>query len=155
MKRKYIKWGLVVIWAALIFIFSSQTGEVSGQNNRFIMNILSRIGIDLDAITGGIGNLIIRKAAHFTEFMVLYILLYNALNDDFYKRPSLIIALALTVIYAISDEIHQSFVDGRGPAVLDVLIDTAGGLFGAAVINISEFIAEKRRRIPPYYRSEE
>ena len=38
--------------------------------------------------------------------------------------------LILYIIYAISDEIHQSFVPGRGPQLLDVIIDTSGASIG-------------------------
>lgn len=155
MKKRYIKWGLVVIWAVVIFVFSSQTGDMSSQNNRFIMDMFNRIGINLDTITGGLGNLIIRKAAHFTEYFILYLLFYNAFIDDFYRKPALIISIIATALYAASDEFHQSFVGGRGPAVLDVMIDTSGGIAAALILNIKECIIAKRKSIPSYYRSKD
>jgi len=44
------------------------------------------------------------------------------------KAPWL--AWGLCIFYAITDEIHQSFVPGRGPRVLDVGIDALGTLLG-------------------------
>ena len=40
------------------------------------------------------------------------------------------IALGLAALYAISDEVHQHFVEGRHAAALDVLIDATGALVG-------------------------
>jgi VanZ family protein len=45
------------------------------------------------------------------------------------RRPGQ--AIALGIAFAISDEIHQSFVEGRQGAVLDVGIDTVGVVVGA------------------------
>lgn len=48
------------------------------------------------------------------------------------------LALLICVLYAISDEIHQHFVPGRGAQVKDVLIDSAGasvGIVGYLVLN--------------------
>ena len=42
--------------------------------------------------------------------------------------------LCIGVLYAASDELHQAFVPGRGPAVGDVVLDGVGVLFGIAVV---------------------
>lgn len=123
--KKYIKWALVIAWAIVIFMFSCQRGEVSNNNNQFVVLILQYIGIDINT---NIGNLIIRKLAHFTEFFILYYLLYNAMISNVSRKKNLIMSLIFTFLYACSDEIHQSFTPGRGPAFRDVLIDTGGGL---------------------------
>lgn len=127
MRRKYIKWMYVVIWAVIIFIFSSQTGAVSNDNNRFIVTIFKHLGLDLDQYLGGVSDFIIRKLAHLTEYFIFYHFVYNALIEDLSKRSALIASLAIVFIYACSDEIHQAFVPGRGPGIKDVLIDTGGG----------------------------
>ncbi len=41
---------------------------------------------------------------------------------------------ALTILYGVLDEFHQSFVPGRDADVLDVLADASGGLLGAGVL---------------------
>lgn len=128
MKRKYFKWALVIIWAAVIFIFSSQTGDISDNNNKFIVGLFKVIGINLDSYFGDVIHFIIRKLAHFLEYFILYYLVYGALVEDINHKPALAASLAFVFIYACSDEIHQAFVPGRGPAVRDVLVDTGGGL---------------------------
>jgi VanZ family protein len=95
----------VVAWATLIFAFSSVP--------------------DLGTGLGG-WDLLLRKLAHAAEFAVLGALLQRAVG-----RPGL--AFALGVSYAISDEIHQSFVPGRLGSPLDVAIDAAGVAVGVAL----------------------
>jgi VanZ family protein len=34
----------------------------------------------------------------------------------------------ITVLYAMSDEYHQTFIPGRNGTVMDVVIDSLGGL---------------------------
>lgn len=144
--RKYIRWALVIAWAAVIFMFSSQRGEVSSNNNQFIVMILQHIGIDINSILKGSGDLIIRKLAHFTEFFVLYYLLYNALICDISRKKSLVISLIATFLYACSDEIHQGFTPERCPAFKDVLIDTGGGLLCMIIKLISKKSQEDTKK---------
>jgi len=73
----------------------------------------------------------IRKVAHFTEYLILSLLLYRALNVE--RRWSLraaLLALALAGLYAVSDELHQWFVPGRAAAASDCLIDVSGAAAG-------------------------
>jgi VanZ family protein len=97
------RWGPVVAWAAVIFVLSSIPGLGTGL---------------------GTWDLALRKLAHATEFAILAALLVRAVND-------LRLAVAIGIAYAISDEIHQSFVSGRHGAPLDVVIDSAGVVLGA------------------------
>jgi VanZ family protein len=144
MSRRIKKWGLVLIWMIVIFLFSSQNGDKSSENNKFIVYILNTLGIDINTILSGNADFIIRKAAHFTEYFILYFLLYNALKEDFYFTHSTMFALIITFLYAVSDEFHQSFVPGRGPAFKDVLIDTSGGVVCMVVIYLSKIIRKRK-----------
>lgn len=92
------RWLPVVVWCAVIFAFSA----------------VPSLGTGL-----GTWDLLLRKAAHLTEFAILGGLLLRAL-----PRPPA--AFALGVLYAISDEIHQTFVPGRAGRPLDVAIDAVG-----------------------------
>ncbi|WDC85337.1 VanZ family protein [Caloramator sp. mosi_1] len=145
MNRKIKKWILVFIWMGIIFLFSSQSGDKSSENNKFIVEILNTLGIDINSILSGKADFIIRKAAHFTEYFILYFLLYNALREDFYFTSSTIFALIITFLYAASDEFHQSFVPGRGPAFRDVLIDTSGGVVCMIIIYFVNKVKQKSK----------
>lgn len=127
MKKRYQKWILVAVWALVIFLFSSQNGDSSGNNNRMIIEILNKIGINLNALLNGYGDFIIRKVGHFTEFFILYFLVFNALSLDISFKKNIVISLIVVFLYACSDETHQIFIAGRGPSFKDVMIDTGGG----------------------------
>lgn len=85
---------------------------------------------------------IIRKLAHFTEFMLLGIvfsLFYLSIGKNKYYFITLIHGL----IVAIIDETIQLFIPGRAGLITDVLIDTSGVLFGLFIIILINKIFNK------------
>jgi VanZ family protein len=102
------RFGPPVVLMAIIFFLSAQPDLNSGL---------------------GTWDTVLRKIAHMIEFGVLWFLWWRALG---YGHPGASIAIALG--YAASDEIHQSFVEGRHGSPWDFAIDAAGvGLAGLAV----------------------
>jgi VanZ family protein len=99
------RWLPVVVWAAVIFAFSS-----------------------VPALNSGLGtwDTVLRKGAHMTEYAILAVLLVRATGSYAW-------AFGLTVAYAASDEVHQLFVRGRHGSPVDVAIDAVGALIGLAV----------------------
>lgn len=91
--------------------------------------------------------LIARKLVHFGTFGTLAGLVWRALAAprpaDWNGSPAAL-ALAVTVAYAISDEIHQSFVPTRVGAAMDVAIDTAGAVFVLGCIWMSGRLRRRR-----------
>ena len=78
----------------------------------------------------GVWDTILRKIAHMVEYGLLWFLWWRALG---YGSPLPAIAIALG--YAITDELHQTTVDGRHGSSWDVAIDAAGvGLAGLATV---------------------
>lgn len=139
-QRKILRWSLFIFWITLIFIMSQQPGDISSEQSAIVIKIFSSIGIDLNGYFGNMGTFVVRKAAHFTEYLILFILTYRVLTLYMGKKVSKIYAVMFVFLYACSDEFHQSFVAGRGPAFRDVLIDTAGGIFSCLVVSIREKI---------------
>ncbi|MDO8185727.1 VanZ family protein [Conexibacter sp. JD483] len=70
-------------------------------------------------------DLIGRKFVHMAEFGLLWLLWLRALG---WSRGAAIAAAVIAIGWAIGDEYHQTFVDGRQGAPRDVLIDSAGVL---------------------------
>ena len=68
-----------------------------------------------------------RKCAHATEYAILAVLLLRATGSFAW-------AFAMTVAYAGTDELHQTFVRGRHGSPVDVAIDAAGALVGLAAV---------------------
>src|SRR5262249_32995897 len=79
----------------------------------------------------------IRKLAHFTEYLVLGLLITRALRDERgWRVEHALLAIALATVYAVSDEVHQHFVPGRTAAAGDVAIDAAGAFVGQVGIAV-------------------
>jgi VanZ family protein len=125
MNRKIfnISWIVVLLWMTLIFYLSHQPATQSNELSTGITEII--FGIINNILPTSISeSLNHRKAAHFIAYFILGFLLENALRKRF------MFTLLLCILYAISDEIHQAFIPGRGPGVIDVLIDSSGSFFG-------------------------
>jgi VanZ family protein len=74
----------------------------------------------------GLLDYLLRKLAHMTEYGLLLFLLWRPLREVGSERSALVAAFAIGVLYAASDEWHQSFVDGRHGTPVDVAIDAVG-----------------------------
>ena len=73
----------------------------------------------------GVWDLLVKKGSHFLAYAVLAVLAWRGFREG--KRPYLW-AILLTILYAISDEYHQTFIPGRNGTLVDVMIDSFGGL---------------------------
>ncbi|MCI1478564.1 MAG: VanZ family protein [Clostridium beijerinckii] len=127
-KRKIIYWFLLIVWIIGIFIMSNQPAQISDSQSEGVINILSAIGINMNGIFGQLTNFIVRKCAHFLEYMVLSLLAFNVFKLYFNIRRVIFVTVVFVFFYACSDEIHQLFVLGREGAFRDVIIDTVGGI---------------------------
>ena len=79
-------------------------------------------------------NHIVRKNAHFFAYLVLGALILNILKiNGINGYKAVLIALSIAIIYAISDEVHQLYVPGRGGQIKDVIIDSAGAMVGIII----------------------
>jgi VanZ family protein len=111
--KAILLWGPVILVMTLIFVGSSQP--------------------DPGGLPGGMSD----KAAHFLAYAALGGALVRAISGG---RPSamtlrkVLLAALITTIYGASDELHQAFVPGRTPDVLDLVADALGGLAGAAFL---------------------
>lgn len=143
MKKKVFRWLAVAIWCGVIFFFSQQNGQESGNTSELVKKLFLLVGIDVNSILGEMATLIIRKGAHFTEYFILYLLTFNALENNLKLKRRLAGALIFTAFYAATDEIHQYFVPGRACALKDVLIDSSGGLLACMIMYLRHNKSEK------------
>ena len=152
-RRLYFYWTAVVLYMAMIYYFSSQDGtkshEVSSQLLEYLKFLILFIpGSIIDFISGVSKNyeFILRKCAHFTEYLVLSLVVYKAMRaSEVRMKKSVILTLIICFLYAVSDEVHQYFVPGRAFAVTDIMIDTAGAILGLMAVVLFNHI--KKRRI--------
>ena len=128
---------------ALIFWFSSQNSENSSDLSRgFLMFIINMFPgtADLDAgakLELAISmNGLIRKLAHFSVYTALGIS-SAAVVWSFSGKPvkwSILISVPFCALYSLTDEFHQSFVNGRSGELRDIMIDSSGALFGGIIL---------------------
>lgn len=112
------RWLAVVAWMAVIFTLSAQP--------------------HLPRLPQPLADVLLKKTAHFLEYGLLATLLWRALG---WGRQVWGWAWLLAVLYACTDEWHQSFVPGRQPSPWDVLIDAGGA---ATLLLVVWMIARRR-----------
>lgn len=150
-----LSWIAVLLWMFLIFVLSAQPAPRSnGLSQKVTEVIIEKVGllVPLDIKTSTTTDLIkrfnhiVRKCAHVSEYFVLGALVMNAMKTSkVLKFKALIFSVLICILYAISDELHQLFVPGRGAQMMDVLIDSAGAIAGIGCIFLI-----KRRNSTPY-----
>ncbi len=133
-----------IVWTAVIFSFSLQPGEVSGDLSGSILETL--LGVFMPGVLESpekleLFHFILRKCAHFTEFMILGVLSLLALKQMKFGYKHML-GLAYCVSVAVLDETLQLFVSGRAGRVQDVLIDGSGAMMGIVIV----FICMQYRR---------
>ena len=144
--RNFIQYWLpVILWMGVIFGMS--TGMFSSDHtSRFIVPVLQFFfpwlpPHDVDLIHG-----LIRRAGHVTEYFILGLLLFRAFRSDspqaWLPRWTLYTIIAV-VLYAMSDEFHQSFVVTRTASLVDVSIDTAGGVLSQIAVTLRHLLRGK------------
>ena len=113
---------LIIVWMVVVFIVSHQTGEGSSGLSSKIANMLfnnEQIAEKMEVF--------IRKGAHMAEYAVGAMLFYGycLTYPNMQPKKRIIFAEMCTVLYAITDEVHQLFIPGRNGSIFDVLIDMA------------------------------
>lgn len=144
-EKKRILFGVLsLFWMMIIFLYSARDASVSSQDSGYWIDVVIRFFVpgfhqfsrEEQAGLRDLLSLLIRKAAHMTEFGILGVLLYQS-------RESFCFAGILSVCYAISDEVHQIFVPGRAGRATDVLIDSIG--IGIGLLFIFLLKGKKRK----------
>lgn len=135
--------GLTIFWMAFIFGMSGADGESSsGMSGAVCEFIADTVIEDFDEysmsrqqeIISGM-QFYVRKAAHMTEYAVLAILLPVTLSMYGVSWKTLVwLGPLLSILYACTDEYHQTFVPDRSGSPRDVLIDSVGILAGSLLL---------------------
>ncbi|MBQ8002009.1 MAG: VanZ family protein [Clostridia bacterium] len=142
MVKKIVLWGLVIACMVTIFSFSHQSAAVSHDlSNTLLCRILNAIGyfekMPRTAMLETVEMLhfAIRKAAHFSIYALLGVLVYLLMRTghDIKNRLCMTFAPLVCALYAVTDELHQLFIPGRSGEVRDVAIDTLGALAGVVL----------------------
>ena len=126
-------WWPAVTWMSVIFLFSTDlfsSSNTSSLLHPLLSALIPSLAIEqIEPI-----HEILRKLGHWSEYLILALLLMRALRAQIptrRQRSLLICSWVLATLYAASDEWHQSFVPSRSASGLDVLIDSFGAICGA------------------------
>lgn len=133
---------LVVIWMIVIFCFSSQNGEESQSTSDIITDKIVKVitqnseNYDSEKVKENV-SFIVRKLAHFTVYFIGGILIFGFLSTfNIETKNIILLTIIFGALYAISDEVHQSFIAERSAQVRDVLIDSSGVITATIIRNI-------------------
>lgn len=128
---KRFSYALVILWMGLIFLMSHQEAGTSAKLSsgftfyveKFLILLSGKEDFDFSFL-----HFLSRKGAHFSAYFILGILILRALPSP--TPGGGLISLSLAMVYAASDEFHQTFVLGRSGEVKDILLDTTGAFTG-------------------------
>ncbi len=180
LQKKYMYLLITVFWLGVIFSFSLQPGEDSGDTSLSFGKLLVELlapGLseelaDLSQAKVEYLHHILRKCAHFTEYLVLGVLTTITYGAFLNGKPQLLkaisqskkhvtysadglvlsafieilIAWSLCFLAACTDETIQRFVPGRAGKFSDVMLDCSGALAGILLVCIPVSLKQKRSR---------
>lgn len=134
-KKVIFSWAAVFICMAVIFILSAQKGDDS-QNLSDRLIIIFGLELSSDFVRG---------CAHFLEYAGLSVLVYNALYQSCgCAKP--VLSVVISSLYAVTDEVHQLFVEGRACQLTDIITDSFGAITGVAVLSVLIIMFKKIKR---------
>ena len=110
----------------------TESGNLSLTILNFVNTTLRSIGIKQE-----VSHYMIRKAAHFTEHMILgtcFLVTLRAYTKNIFRNICNVLFAGLFV--PVIDEFIQLFIDGRGGEIKDVIIDFSGVLTGVILTSI-------------------
>lgn len=139
MIRKIASIFLVLVIMLVIFNFSNQKGSESASLSNEVIMITVEIFTDVKRDSLEMQYYIdkygffVRKAAHFTIYFILGLVVMNALYICGVNRYITLYVFIICFLYAISDEVHQLFISNRSGQVSDVLLDTSGSILASYI----------------------
>src|SRR5690349_15351891 len=132
---RLFRYGPLVIWALLIFIGSGSV--LSAEHTSVVLSFVKWLFPSASPGFLAWFHFLMRKAGHLTEYAVLATLAARAFrfsSHQFISRHWFTFSLLLAMVYALSDELHQSFVPSRTASIHDSMIDSAGALIALSII---------------------
>lgn len=116
-------------------MFFGSTDLMSAEHtSRFLTPFLRWLNPEISPVAVAQVHLLVRKAAHVTEYAILTGLLFRALRGlvgGFWWRAA--VALVSAMIFAAADEFHQTFIPSRTGSIYDILVDYCGALTGILI----------------------
>ena len=136
-KVRYLLFLGVLIWSLFIWSNSCRPAAESASQSLQVLSCFEPIFQALHIPTE-FGHILIRKAAHMTEFLVLGVLWTAVLLWGLDKRigSSIFAGASLCLMTALVDESIQLVSPGRGSLITDVWIDFGGSCIGILLVSM-------------------
>jgi len=135
-----------------MFVIFYLSHQPAGESNQLSKGISKIVAQNIEMVSGKEEinlrsfNNIIRDYAHFSLYFILGVILVSALKKfGLNIKNTLLFSILICVIYAISDELHQIFVPGRGAQLSDVMIDSSGAILGVFITFCINWIVRSKR----------
>ena len=134
-------WVPVIVWMLLIFSASTDAGSFQN-SSRILGPLLHWLFPGLAPETVNTVITAIRKCGHLSEYALLAVLVWRARRRPVWRDPrpwhwsEALEALWVAVLYAATDEFHQTFIPSREGCVRDVLIDSCGAVFALILLRL-------------------
>jgi len=128
LKQFFYYWFPTLCFMAFIFFLSSLSGSSLSNFGSF--------------------DVFVKKGGHITEYAILSILLFRAFQSLFAARKALILSAFVAVLYAVSDEYHQTFIPLREGTIRDVFIDSIGVLIVYLYLRHKHVSRNEYRNLP-------
>ena len=143
-------WIMVFVTMATIFHFSHQPAKKSSKTShtiaKKIVNTVSKNKTQKEKkkLEKKVNDTL-RTLAHFSLYFILGLFLMSAMIMSFGHKKSFVylfvLSMILILMYALSDEYHQSFIPGRSAQLIDIVVDFSGGLLSSIIVLL---IAQKK-----------
>jgi VanZ family protein len=142
---------LIIIWMGSVFVFSSQSAidssSSSEKTTKFIMQFYPGVKTmeEKQEIEMRM-NSVVRKMAHYSIYTLGGVLIACFINTyDFSDKKKILYGQIVGTFYAMTDEIHQYFVEGRSSEIRDVFLDSLGIATGIILVMIIYKVIKKKK----------
>lgn len=120
--RRLARFAPAVAWMGVIFYLSSRTGDELGS----IVPFFQRLFPAMQSFDWG----------HFVAYFILALLLDFGFGPKAHQWRMKLLIILLCVLYGVTDEYHQSFVDGRMPDIIDIRNDGIGAALAVLLLRV-------------------
>lgn len=120
--KTYIRWIPAILWMSVIFYLSHQPAS----NLESMLPFFHKLFPTMQTFNWG----------HFIAYFILAVTFYWGLGEAYANKKGKLIVVFLCLIYGITDEFHQNFVEGRNPDIKDVRNDTIGAAIAMIIFTI-------------------
>lgn len=135
---------------AIIFTFSNTNSIDSNKESigiiKIVANKIFKVEDEKVYEVAKIWNKPLRKLTHFTVYLILSLLIYTCLRHTKIKRKRLL-TIIICFIYALTDEYHQTFINGRTGLFSDVIIDTLGSATFIIILTLRKRLKRSKKHL--------